>query len=205
MQLRAISRRGGILVRTLLCMLLIAGSSMAGEFNKVLSVGDAAPAFANLIGTDEKAHALKDYSAGIVVILFTCNSCPVAQDYEERTIALAKKFAGKVQFLAINSNMGPDESLRKMAERAKKKEYPYAYLADPDGAVAKAYGAQYTPEYFVLNQDRKVSYLGALDDKNKAADAKVDYLAAAIDAALAGNAAMPAETLARGCKIKFKK
>jgi hypothetical protein len=107
--------------------------------------------------------------------------------------------------VAINSNSGPDDSLAKMTERATKKKYGYAYLHDATQAVAKAYGANYTPEFFVLDADRKVAYLGALDDKNKAEDAKVNFLDAAVDAVLAGKPAATGETLARGCKIKWKK
>ena len=78
----------------------------------------------------------------------------------------------KVALVAINSNTGADESLAKMTDRATKKKYAFPYLADPDGKTAKAYGAMYTPEFFVLDKDRKVFYLGAMDDKNDAATAK---------------------------------
>jgi peroxiredoxin len=188
----------------LLFTLFVVAPAAAGEFNKVLSVGDAAPNFEGLKGTDEKAYALKDFTADCVAVVFTCNGCPVAQDYEERTVAAAKKYGVKVQFVAINSNTGADESLKKMAERAKKKEYPFPYLADPDGTVARAYGARYTPEFVLLDKSRKVAYLGAFDDKNKAADAKITYVTDAIDAVLAGKTPNVRETLGRGCKIKLK-
>lgn len=178
----------------------------AGEFNKVLSVGSPAPAFTELKGADGKVHSLAEWKdAKCVVVIFTCNSCPVANDYEARIAKAAAKYAGKAAFVAINSNSGPDDSLAKMTERATKKKYGYAYLHDATQAVAKAYGANYTPEFFVLDADRKVAYLGALDDKNKAEDAKVNFLDAAVDAVLAGKPAATGETLARGCKIKWKK
>jgi hypothetical protein len=102
-------------------------------------------------------------------------------------------------------NTTPDDRLPKMKERAAKKKYPFPYLYDPTQQIAKAYGANYTPEFFVLGKDRKVAYLGAMDDKNKAEDATVNYLEAAVAAALTGKPAAKGETLARGCKIRWNR
>jgi peroxiredoxin len=185
-------------------------AAFAGEFNKVLSPGDAAPAFAELAGTDGKKHSLVDWKdTPVVVVVFTCNSCPVANEYERRIKAFAEKHAtgkeAKVALVAIDSNTGADESLPKMTDRVTKKKYPFPYLADPDGKTAKAYGAMYTPEFFVLNKDRKVVYLGAMDDKNDAASATVNYVEQAVEAMLGGKKVDKAETLGRGCRIKFAK
>jgi peroxiredoxin len=182
--------------------------SFAGEFNKVLSPGDAAPAFADLAGTDGKKHSLAEWKEkAVVVVVFTCLSSPVANEYEGRSQAFAEKYAAgkeaKVTLVAINSNTGADESLAKMTDRAAKKKYSFPYLADPNSKTAKAYGAMYTPEFFVLDKDRKVVYLGAMDDKNYAPDAKVNYLETAVETALAGKKVEKAETLGRGCRIKF--
>jgi peroxiredoxin len=187
---------------------LVAVSARGGEFNKVLSVGDKAPAFSNLEGTDGRRHSLDEFrSKKAVVIVFTCNSCPVANLYEDRVAALARKYAdgpdANVAVVAINVNTVPDDRLDKMTERAKKKKYSYPYLYDPSQKIARDYGAMYTPEFFVLDGDRKVAYLGAFDDKNKAEDAKEQFLFAALDAVLAGKAPPKGETLARGCKIRF--
>lgn len=180
----------------------------AGEFNKMLSVGDAAPIFVDLPGIDGKTHSLSEWkSKSCLVIVFTCNSCPVANAYEDRIAAISKIYTenanAKVAVIAINSNTIADDSMPKMIERAKKKKYAYPYLHDARQTVAKAYGVNYTPEFVVLDGDRKVVYLGALDDKNKPEDAKTNYLAAAIDAVLAGKKPATGETLARGCKIRW--
>jgi peroxiredoxin len=187
---------------------LVAAAAPAGEFNKVLSVGDKAPAYADLEGTDGKRHTLDEFKAKkAVVIVFTCNSCPVANLYEDRVAALAKKYAdgpdAKVALVAINVNTVAEDRLDKMVERAKKKKYSYPYLYDPTQKIARDYGAMYTPEFFVLDGDRKVAYLGALDDTSRAEDVKVRHLEAALDAVLAGTAPAKGETLARGCKIRF--
>src|SRR5215216_4956911 len=89
-------------------LLLTGARPGGGEYNEVLKVGDAAPAWSGLEGTDGKKHALADLKAKeVVVVVFTCNSCPIAQDYEERIVAFTKKHAGpggKVAVVAINVN-----------------------------------------------------------------------------------------------------
>src|SRR5262245_16318409 len=102
--------------------LIVGSSTLAGEFNKVLSPGDTAPAFADLAGIDGKKHALADWKeTPVVVVVFTCNSCPVANDYEARIMAFAEKHTAgkeaKVALVAIDSNTGADESLAKMTDR----------------------------------------------------------------------------------------
>jgi peroxiredoxin len=176
----------------------------AGKFNKTLDVGSAAPAWADLEGTDGKKHALADLKdKAAVVVVFTCNSCPTAAGYEGRIIAFAKKHADQVAVVAINVNTGKEDALPAMKERAAKKGFPFAYLYDPSQAIAKRYGAKYTPEFFLLDRDRKVAYMGAMDDK-AGGDPKLKYLEDALAAVLAGKAAPVAETsAAAGCGIRF--
>lgn len=182
------------------------GRALAGEYNETLSVGDPAPAWNELPGVDGKRHSLAELKARVVIVVFTCNSCPVAVDYEDRIIALAKKYgepAGQAAFVAINVNRIPDDSLPKMKERAEQKGFPFPYLFDESQNIAKAYGAAFTPEFFVLDQDRRVAYMGGMDDNSDAKRVKVNYLEPAIKAALAGERAETAETVARGCRIRY--
>lgn len=194
---------------SLFACLLAAHPASAGEFNKVLAVGDPAPAWKDLEGTDGNKHSLADLAnKDVVVVAFTCNSCPVAVGYEDRLIAFANAHAkpdAKVAVVAVNVNTIPDDRLPKMKERADKKKFPFAYLYDPSQQIARAYGAMYTPEFFVLNKERKVVYMGAMDDKSEAKDAKVSYLEQAVTAALAGKTPDKGETLARGCRIRFER
>jgi peroxiredoxin len=180
-----------------------------GEYNEVLKVGDAAPAWSGLEGTDGKKHALGDLKdRDVVVVVFTCNSCPIAVDYEERIIAFTKKHAGpggKVAVVAINVNTVKEDQLDQMKARAQQQGFNFAYLYDPSQKIARAYGATYTPEFFVLNKERKIAYLGAMDDTSQAAKVKVNYLEDAVRRTLNGEKASPGETLARGCRIRFNK
>lgn len=198
------------MLRTFLASLLLAAPLLAGpgKFNKALAPGDAAPEWKDLAGTDGKKHGFADFKdKEVLVVVFTCNTCPVAEAYEDRLIAFAKAFAGekgKVGFVAINPNSGKGDTLDDMAKRAKKKEFPFAYLADPTQEVTKKYGAMYTPEFFVLNKGRKVAYTGAMDDKAPPGEAKLKHLEVAVTAVLAGKKIDTAETsAAAGCKIKL--
>jgi peroxiredoxin len=194
----------------LMAGLLLAGARPGGgEYNEVLKVGDTAPAWSGLEGIDGKKHALSDLKEKeVVVVVFTCNSCPIAVDYEDRLIAFTKQYAGpqsKVAVVAINVNTIPEDRLDKMKERAKEKGFNFPYLYDPSQKIAHAYGATYTPEFFVLNKARKIAYLGAMDDTSTAANVKLHYLEDAVRATLRGDKANPGETLARGCRIRFNK
>lgn len=199
------------MLRAILTAAVVAAVSpaYAGEFNKVLTVGDPAPAWKDLEGTDGNKHSLADLAnKDVVVVAFTCNSCPVAVGYEDRLIAFARKHAtpeSKVAVVAVNVNTIPDDRLPKMKERAEKKKFPFPYLYDPSQQIAKAYGATYTPEFFVLNKERKVVYMGAMDDKSEAKDATASFLEPAVAAALAGRSPDKGETLARGCRIRFER
>ncbi|VTS05681.1 thioredoxin family protein [Tuwongella immobilis] len=193
-----------------LSLVLLSSHLWAGEFNPTLKIGDSAPGWSKLPGTDGNTHSMADLAdKKVIVVVFTCNSCPTAVDYEQRIVAIARKYAADPQspvaVVAINSNTIAADRMDKMIDRAKERGFPFAYLHDESQKVAKAFGAQYTPEAFVLDADRKVVYMGAIDDKTKAEEAKISYVAQAIEAALAGKAPEKVETLPRGCRIRFNK
>jgi peroxiredoxin len=173
-----------------------------------LKIGDAAPTWSSLAGVDDKQHALPDYEkAKLVVVVFTCNHCPVAVAYQDRLIALQKDYESKgVQVVAINSNSPkkqPPDSFDKMKERAKEKAFNFPYLFDETQNVAKDYGATCTPHVFVLDQNRKVAYMGAIDDSMKADKVKEPFLRSALDALLQGKKPPKEVTNQFGCSIKW--
>ena len=173
-------------------------------------VGDTARDF-KLKNVDGKMVSLADSKkAKGYVVIFTCNHCPYAKAYEDRIIALHKKYAKKgFPVIAINPNdkdVAPDDSFEKMQERAKEKKFPFVYLYDENQDIAKAYGATRTPHVFLLDKDRKVRYIGAIDDNSEEpANVKEKYLESAIDALLAGKDIAMKETKAVGCTIKWSK
>lgn len=186
------------------CMILCSASARAGKYNSALSVGDSAPAWAKLPGVDGQKHSLADLKdEPVVVVVFTCNSCPIAESYEDRLIAFARKYAGKVSVVAINVNKIPEDRLPKMKERAKDKGFEFSYLYDESQKIGKLFGAEYTPEFFVLDKNRKIAYMGAMDDKSPPAMPGRHFLDDAVEAVLKGQTPATTETLARGCKVRY--
>jgi len=179
----------------------------AGKFNKALSAGDHAPDFKSLTGTDDKSHSPADWrDAKLVVVIFTCNHCPIASGYEDRIIALVKEFRERgVQFVAVSSSRMEADSFEAMKKRAAEKNYPFPYLHDATQQVGKSYGASVTPEVFVLKADRTVGYLGAIDDNwNDESAVGRRYLRDAIEALLAGKEPVRFETRPVGCGIQYE-
>ena len=191
----------------LLAFLVPAVAASAGEYNSVLNIGDPAPAWKDLPGVDGKLHSLSDLKdKETVVVVFTCNSCPVAADYEDRIIKFAKTHGGpggKVALVAINVNKVEADSLPKMQERAKEKGFTFPYLFDETQKIGRAFGANFTPEFFVLNRERKVVYMGGMDDNSNGDAVTASYLEPAVLAVLKGEKPAQTETLPRGCRIRY--
>ena len=144
------------------------------------------------------------------IVVFTCNHCPYAIKYEDRIIKLAKKYTKKGYILlAINPNdpaAQPLDSFELMQERAKEKKFNFPYLFDEGQKIYPQYGATKTPHVFLLDKERVVKYIGAIDDNVEDASAvKVKYLENAIAALEAGKTIENPVTKAIGCSIKVKK
>jgi peroxiredoxin len=191
----------------IVALLSLSTSALAGKYNAVLNVGDQAPAWSKLPGVDGKAHSLADLAdKDVVVVVFTCNSCPVATDYEDRIIEFSKKYAGtdgKVALVAINVNTVAEDRLPKMKERSAAKGFDFPYLYDDTQKIGKAFGAAFTPEFFVLDRQRQVVYMGGMDDSSQATAVKHNYLEPAVEAALAGKQPATAEAPAIGCRVRY--
>jgi peroxiredoxin len=191
-----------MLIVVLAALPVASGCYAAGK----LSPGDAAPEWANITGTDDKPHSLADYKdAKLLVLVFTCNHCPVAQAYEDRLIALQKDYQAKgVQVVAVNVNNIKPDRLEPMKERAKDKGFNFPYLYDASQKVGRDYGATVTPHVFVLDSGRKIAYVGAVDDNMNADSIKTPFLRDALDALLAGKQPPKAVTQQFGCSIKYE-
>lgn len=173
-----------------------------------LKPGAKAPDF-SLQGVDGKLYSLQAFrESKILVVAFTCNHCPYVRAYEDRLIALAGEYARKgVAFVAINSNDDknyPEDSYENMVERASSRKYLFPYLRDAAQAVARAYRAQCTPEFFAFDASRRLAYHGRLDDSLEPDKVKSRFLKGALDALLSGKPVVVKETAAMGCSIKWK-
>ncbi|WP_233265933.1 thioredoxin family protein [Formosa sp. L2A11] len=170
-------------------------------------IGEVATDFKlkNVDGTMFSLSDIKDAKGYIVV--FTCNECPFAKMYEDRLIELHNTYAPLgYSVVAINPNVSEDnvkENFATMQKRASDKEFPYVYLADEGQKIFPQYGAVRTPHVFLLDQDRKVQYIGTIDDNARSAtDVKVKYVEDAIKALQQGAKPEPNFTKAIGCPVK---
>lgn len=176
---------------------------------KKIEIGLKAPDFL-LPGVDGKDYSLACFKdKKVIVVLFTCNHCPYVQAYEDRLCTLQREFAGPgVQLVAINANDSisyPEDNFANMVRRAEKKKYNFPYLRDENQRIARAYGAEYTPEAFVLNSRCLVRYIGRVDDNwQHPAKVKSHDLRKAIEAVLAHKPVENPVTHAIGCTIKWK-
>lgn len=197
----------------LMTILLLTTGIMATAQTTGYKPGDLVKDF-SLKNIDEKTVSLNDYkTAKGFIVIFTCNTCPVSQVYEERINALQDKY-GPLGYpvIAINPNdpeASTGDSFQAMQERAKAKNYSFVYLFDPGQVVTKEFGAQRTPHVYLLNktpEGNKVAYIGAIDnDTEDTNPEKIKYVEQAVDALLAGSQPTLAYTKAIGCSVKFKK
>lgn len=175
-----------------------------------LKVGDIAPDF-KLKNVDGKMVSLKDYKkAKGFIVTFTCNTCPYANMYEDRLVALNKKMAPLgYPVIAIQPNdpaLSSGDSFSKMQARAKEKKYGFPYLLDDGQKIYPQYGATRTPHVFLLDSSLKVRYIGAIDDSPTDETAvEHAYVEEAIAALEAGKDPQTSTTKAVGCGIKAKK
>lgn len=190
-------------------ILLAVVSSFTYE-NNGYKIGDYATDF-KLKNVDGKMVSLSDFKdAKGFLVIFTCNSCPYAVAYENRIIALDKKYAAKgVPVIAINPN-NPEkqskDSYEQMKVRAREKGFTFPYLFDDGQKIFPQYGATRTPHVYLLEKTKKgnvVKYIGAIDDNYQDAGAvETKYVEDAVDAMLKKERIKIETTKAIGCSIK---
>jgi len=186
---------------------------------KKLALGDAAPDF-KLLGIDGKTYTLADFQpAPVLMVVFLSNHCPYSHAAETRLLPFAREFAGKgLAVVAINPN-SPDgiridelgyskynDSYEEMKLYARDQGFPFPYLYDGDTqVVAKAYGCLATPHVFLFDRERKLRYVGHVDDSRfedpktvKSHDARN-----AVVELLAGQPVTVAQTKVTGCSTKW--
>ncbi|MGS2763910.1 thioredoxin family protein [Sinomicrobium sp. M5D2P9] len=173
-------------------------------------IGDLAEDF-SLKNVDGKMVSLSDYrGAKGYLVIFTCNTCPYAQAYEDRIIALDKKYRKMgVPVIAINPNnpkKSPKDSFEDMQVRATEKNFGFPYLLDEGQDIYPKYGATRTPHVFLLEkkeEGNEVRYIGAIDDNYQdEASVETRYVEDAVDAMLGGKEIRITTTKAIGCNIK---
>jgi peroxiredoxin len=201
---------------TIIAVVLFASAFTANKINsgnKGYEVGDIATDF-QLKNIDGNIVSLADYNdAKGFIVIFTCNTCPFAVAYEDRIIALDKKYALKgypvIAIMPNNTDVMPGDRMEAMKARAASKGFTFPYLIDDGQKIYPQYGATKTPHVYVLqktNKGNEVKYIGAIDDNYKdAALVNAKYAENAVDALLEGEEITETKTRAIGCTIKIKK
>ncbi|MEN8897328.1 MAG: thioredoxin family protein [Nonlabens sp.] len=184
-------------------------SSKTGSVNGY-EIGDAATDF-SLKNIDDRKISLKDFDdAKGFILIFTCNHCPYSVAYEDRIIAIDKKYKNLgYPVIAINPNNPkehPTDSFDLMKVRAKEKGFTFPYLFDAGQKIYPQYGATKTPHVFLLQKEGDeniVKYIGAIDDNYQDAKAvKNKYLENALQSLISGKPIDVTKSVAIGCRIK---
>jgi thiol-disulfide isomerase/thioredoxin len=187
----------------------VAATAFAGKYNTAISVGDKAPDFAGIPAIEngeQKSLTLSDIKEPVVVVVFLANHCPAVQGYEDRVIDFTNDYKDKgvkVVGIAVSTMAGDKLPGIKNYMSEHKSNYIYGY--DESQAIGKAYGATKTPQFFVLDKERKIRYTGAMDDNGREDKVSKTYLRDAVDAVLKGETVPVEETRAMGCGIGYSK
>lgn len=202
---------------TLVAWLTVGRASAASSEIKTLAVGSPAPDF-NLPGVDGRNYTLKDFApAKVLMFVFTCVHCPTAQYYEQRIKHLVSDYRPKgVAVVAISPNdpksvrldelgyTDLSDSFEEMKIRTKHQQFNFPFLYDGDKEeVSRAYGPVATPQVFIFDTERKLRYVGRIDDNERVEYVKVRDARNALDALLAGREVPVTQTKSFGCSIKW--
>lgn len=181
---------------------------MAATESTMLALGTACPDF-HLPDPSGKVHARDDFaSAPALVVMFLCNHCPYVKHVQAGLVTFARDYADKVAIVAISSNdvaAYPEDAPPRMAEESRRAGYSFPYLYDETQSVAKAFRAACTPDFYVFDNERRLTYRGQLDASrpgNRIPVTGAD-LRAAVDATLRGSSPVPNQKPSVGCNIKW--
>jgi peroxiredoxin len=184
---------------------------MALTPSTMLPLGTPAPDF-QLPTPAGKHYSLADFKEKpALLVMFICNHCPYVKHLRGGLVQVGKDYEPRgVGMVAINANDAqnyPDDSPAKMAEEIKTAGYTFPYLFDEKQAIAKAYHAACTPDFFLFDRGRRLVYRGQFDASRPGNGIAVTGkdLRAALDAELAGKPPSTMQTPSMGCNIKWKR
>ncbi|MFO0826888.1 MAG: redoxin domain-containing protein [Phycisphaerales bacterium] len=170
-------------------------------------IGQPAPNF-TLKTTDGKDWSLTDAKGKIVVLEWINPECPVCQRCMKdgtvgNTVSQVKAVFPDAVYVAINSSAASKSSLDGTAKYLADNKMTIPALLDTDGKVGMLYGARTTPHCFVIDASGVLRYEGAIDDNEKGAGAKMNYVVNAVKQIKAGETVSPDKTKSYGCGVKY--
>lgn len=180
--------------------------SAPGTVVTALSLGDPAPAFGGLLGTDGHPYSLDTFAdAAVLVLVFVGNGCPTVRLYEQRLAELECRYGREgLQILLVNSNnahLSPPDAYERMVERAARFPVPFPYVKDDGGSMARSCGAVCTPHAFAFDHERRLRYRGRIDDSRTGRRVTSPDLEHAVSDMLEGRPVGVDETGPFGCAI----
>ena len=183
---------------------------MVKTASTMLPLGSLAPGF-SLPDIEGKIVSLSDFrNAPALLVVFMCNHCPFVKHIAEGLARLGKDYQARgAAIVGINSNdveSHPDDAPARMRDEVKQRGYTFPYLFDETQAVARAYRAACTPDFFLFDADRRLVYRGQLDSSRPGSGIPVTGadLRAALDAVLEGKSVSENQRASIGCNIKWK-
>ncbi len=183
---------------------------MVRTLSTMLPLGTSAPEFSLPDARGEMVSLDAAAGSNAILVMFICNHCPYVKHVAGEIARLARDYQAKgVAVFGINSNDAetyPDDGPDAMKREIEARGYTFPYLSDETQAVAKAYRAACTPDFFVFDRDRALVYRGQLDAARPSNDQPNDGrdLRAALDAVLAGTPVSDDQRPSMGCNIKWK-
>jgi peroxiredoxin len=193
-----------------LAVVALAVPAIAEGFNKKVKIGDQAPTFSGIPAYapngEQSSLSLSDIKEDLVVLVFLANHCPAVQAADDRIIDFANDYKDKpIKVVGVSVNDVDQDRLPGIKEHMKEKKINYVYGYDESQAIGRAYGATNTPHFFVLDKERKIRYIGSMDDNvMNESKATKHYLRDAVDSLLAGKTPAIEETRPQGCGVKYK-
>jgi peroxiredoxin len=185
---------------------------MTRTLSTMLELGTAAPEFSLpdvVTGRTISPAAYRESPA--LLVMFICRHCPYVKHVQDELARLGTEYQQRgVGIIAISSNDAathPEDAPPSLKAMAQEVGFTFPLCYDEDQAVAKAYAAACTPDFFLFDRDRRLVYRGQLDDSRPKSDKAVTGrdLRAALDAVLAGNAVPAGQVPSMGCNIKWKR
>ena len=147
-------------------------------------------------------------TAAATVVVFTANHCPYALAWHDRIQQVARDYAGEsVQLVQVNANnevTHPADSTAASAKRVADGHFAGPYLRDQPQELTRAWGAEKTPDVFIVDGAGVLVYRGAPDSDQDDESQRASYLREALDDVLAGQPVGRPETAPRGCGIKWR-
>jgi thiol-disulfide isomerase/thioredoxin len=184
---------------------------MAETLSTMLPLGTLMPSFTLTDTVSGRRISDRDVAGTKgTLVMFICNHCPFVKHVMPELEKVAAEFSAKgIGVVAINANdevAYPQDGPGPMKQLATERRWTFPYLFDDEQAVATAFHAACTPDFFAFDANRKLAYRGRLDESRPGSVAPLTgrELRAALDAILAGRAPAAEQKPSIGCNIKWK-